>query len=1148
MTNENKTPITFGEIALALANDYDSLYVIDSEDDSYVEYLATGDKKELVKRAVGENFYQDVIRNCREQVYPEDQAFFLDSFKKEKVVEVLKNGKSFSLNYRLVINGEVLHYFLKTIRGTDQKVIIGVQNVDEQRKRELNANMERITYRHIAGALASRYEAIYYINVADNSYTQYSSSDEYSRLGTTKLGRDFFQDSIIDVKKYIHPDDIQRLLFELDKERLLHHLMESGSLTLTYRQMLGDRSQYVSMIVVRPKNDENHIVMGVINVDAQIRREQSILEESKVFGELSLALSTRYEVIYRVNVITDEYSEYSASEKYARLQVGCVGADFFTDTQRNMEKDIYPEDLPMMSAAMKKENLLKTLAANGKLIINYRLMLDGRPQYVSLFAVHTKNDPNFLIVAVENIDEAKRKELEFEKAIGSAMDMANKDALTSVKNKHAYAQAEMQLDEEINEEVCGEFSIVVCDINGLKQVNDQQGHSAGDEFIKNACKIICNTFKHSPVFRIGGDEFVVILRGSDQENRQRLISELGARQAENKSKGEVTLAYGMSDFIPERDMRVQDVFERADDLMYANKRYSKLFMETNASPVPKELSTEFSMRFFVLFEQLIYSMTNIGNIDVTKIEELLIEIASMFRLSKGVTRIYRNPQEEEEGRGETLCCFDTGKEGYEVSRIRVVTSIMSIATMTVYMSPEEEPLTEEEKWKVELIMRTTLSFVSRNRLQDVVRELAYYDESGYPNLRSMNAYLMRTLRMGKIYEKTAFRYNLRHFALINREFGKEVGDVVMKTHYEGLQELAGKDGFVARLGGDNFVCVCEKENTEKVIKYLSGTKISVGEGSYVNIQSSAGVFRITEDYVMQNPGDVFGRIVNAYNIARGGGKETIVFYDDATISKKEKSMRVQQLFPEALKAMEFKPFYQPKVNVFTKKLEGAEALCRWFHAGSMIRPNDFIPMLEETNDICRLDLYMLEFVCRDLRRWIEEGREVVRVSVNFSRKNVINVELANMIIEIVDRYEVPHEYIEVELTETTTDVEFQDLKRLVTALHDVGIRTSVDDFGVGFSSLNLIRDIPWDVVKIDKSFLPVEEDDESSTRSIMFRSVVAMAGQLGLECIVEGVETKEQVEILRENNCELAQGYYYDKPLPVKEFEERLAQKQYYNE
>ena len=158
---------------------------------------------------------------------------------------------------------------------------------------------------------------------------------------------------------------------------------------------------------------------------------------------------------------------------------------------------------------------------------------------------------------------------------------------------------------------------------------------------------------------------------------------------------------------------------------------------------------------------------------------------------------------------------------------------------------------------------------------------------------------------------------------------------------------------------------------------------------------------------------------------------------------------------------------------------------------------------------------------------------------------MMELDLLNHIISIVDENNVPHEYVEIELTETTTDVEFRDLKRVVRGLQRVGISTSVDDFGMGYSSLNLIKEVPWNVLKVDRSFLPEEEDDNDSTRSIMFKYVVAMAKELGLECIAEGVETQSQVEILRNNRCELAQGFFFDKPLPIDDFEQRLTEHRY---
>ena len=704
MKNSQHKPLTFAHLALALANDYSRLFVIDSKNDSYIEYATNGSEKELVAVNHGGDFFQDVRRDCEEQVWPDDQEYFMNAFQRNAVMQALENGRSFSLTYRLNIENQPRYFFLKTIRANDRNIIIGVQDIDEQKRKELEAeavsrtyseiaeslaslfeviyhvdietghyteysssedyarlgfgrngedffsrvqkdlqliihpadrerimyelqcdvllanlrkagtvsltyrhilngvvqymnllafiqktDKERIvvavrnideqkkqeeeseTYSHIAGALASRYEVIYYINTDTDAYTQYSASEQYARLGTTKQGTDFFRDAATDIQKYLHPDDKARILEQLSKEQLLENLLQSGSLSLTYRQLLDGRQQYMNMMIVQPKNDPHHIIMGVFNTDAIVRRELSIQAENQTFSDISMALAQRYEVIYHVNIITNEYSEYTASEKYAKLQVGMRGKNFFAETQINMRRDIYPDDLPMMSISMQKENLLSSLSTFGKTILNYRLMVDGRPQYVSLYAVRPKEDSEHIIIAVANVDAAKRMELAYQ----NAMNMANKDALTGVKNKRAYVQEETDLDELIKRNDCPPFAVVICDVNGLKQVNDNQGHKAGDEFIQSACKIICNTFKHSPVFRIGGDEFAVILKGQDYDNRCHIMEKLHTVLDAQRHDGLMLLASGISEFDSEKDIRVQDVFERADTLMYADKKHCK---------------------------------------------------------------------------------------------------------------------------------------------------------------------------------------------------------------------------------------------------------------------------------------------------------------------------------------------------------------------------------------------------------------------------------------------------------------------------------------------------------------------------------------------------------------------------------------------
>ena len=405
--------VSFARIALALASDYNSVYLISTKDDSYIEYSISPEDRTLTKASWGDDFYADVIPNSQALVYHEDLKYFQSTFRKENVIAALENGKSFSLQYRLVIDNKPQYYYLKTIfdsSSASEFIVIGVQNVDAQVRRLKAVEAENETYSFISRALASRYEVIYYVDTETNEYLEYSSSEDYSKLGTKKNGRDFFKTAASDINKFVYHEDRRHLLYSIDKGVMMKNLETSGFLSYTYRQTLNDRLQYVRMVVVRPYKGSKNIVIGVQNVDDQVRREQVMAEESATFGEIIRALAMRYEVIYYVNTITDDFKEYTSSEKYAKLNIGDTGTDFFGETQRNLKRDIYPEDYPMMAESMTKTTLLKNISETGSTSLNYRLILDGRPQYVTLFAIRPKEDSEHIIIAVANVDAAKRRE------------------------------------------------------------------------------------------------------------------------------------------------------------------------------------------------------------------------------------------------------------------------------------------------------------------------------------------------------------------------------------------------------------------------------------------------------------------------------------------------------------------------------------------------------------------------------------------------------------------------------------------------------------------------------------------------------------------------------------------------------------------
>ena len=543
-----------------------------------------------------------------------------------------------------------------------------------------------------------------------------------------------------------------------------------------------------------------------------------------------------------------------------------------------------------------------------------------------------------------------------------------------------------------------------------------------------------------------------------------------------------------------------------------------------------------------LFERMIDSMTDMTNFDREEFVSILHEICHFFDISKGVTEFYTSLSAEREKKGEILVDYDDGRgEGKVAVFRRTITPSKTVIKSTLYKSADSESLSDEEYRKLDLMLRAMLSFISRNRLQTAVEKLAFYDEYGYPNLN----YFMRHLEMmnekGEMFGNTVIQFNLRHFSLINQEIGRDGGDIVIRNYFALIKDFLGEKGLICRVGGDMFSAVFRTDLLKFVLQIMNGFPVVYDEKNEKRVLVSAcvGIYTIPEDFVFTRPDDILTKTFTALQDAKLEFNGTVIYYTERTHVEKEKMMRVRRFFNDALDNDEFKAFYQPKVNILTGKIVGAEALCRWVIGDKTVPPVDFVPVLEQNTDICRLDFRMLDLVCKDIKRWLKEGRSIIKVSVNLSRKHLFDADLIEHLLKIIDDNKVPHKYIEFELTETTTDVEFGVLKRIATGLGEAGISIAVDDFGVGYSSLNLIREIPWDVMKLDRCFIPSEEN--YGVTELMFRHVVAMAQAMGLECVAEGVETVRQLELLKDNECRIAQGFYFDKPLPVEEFEKKLG-------
>lgn len=544
-------------------------------------------------------------------------------------------------------------------------------------------------------------------------------------------------------------------------------------------------------------------------------------------------------------------------------------------------------------------------------------------------------------------------------------------------------------------------------------------------------------------------------------------------------------------------------------------------------------------------DDFLLKMENISGDDDPDCQTAIKGLGTLLRIALIKVSFYMSPEKEIQEIGEECSLYRDGTaDMLRCYRQRETTSSRNIVVYDIYQKVDEPDWSKQERDKLQVLAKILYVYNGRSRIMKMAEYLLFYDRDlKIYNLTYFKKHTDEMISRDRIGEFTACYFDLNHFSNVNQQVGKERGNQIMFSFVRKLYELFTntEEEMVCRVGGDIFITIFYNEHTDAVQKFLEGTEITIDAAirTSVLITASAGFYTIPE--TCRSSSDIVDRVSMANNMAKNLVTESAVFYNEELLQHINDITVVQNLFPEALKKEEFLVYYQPKVYLKNYELIGAEALCRWQHEGKIIPPGRFIPILEQSKAICALDFYMLDHVCRDIRKWLDEGRKVVKVSVNLSRCHFGNTNLLNDILNIINGHNVPHQYIEIELTETTTDVSFKDLKDIVFGLQAHGISTAVDDFGTGYSSLNLVRELPWNMIKIDKSFLEINENAPEQNR-VMLKHIIAMSQEMGITSIVEGVETIEHVKMLKENNCFLAQGFCFDKPLPKNIFENRLEQ------
>lgn len=414
------------------------------------------------------------------------------------------------------------------------------------------------------------------------------------------------------------------------------------------------------------------------------------------------------------------------------------------------------------------------------------------------------------------------------------------------------------------------------------------------------------------------------------------------------------------------------------------------------------------------------------------------------------------------------------------------------------------------------------------------------------NLYNRQFFMKETAKIIKEHEDITFvlvRMDIDQFKLFNSSFGSEAGDKLLKKMADcirnKLKENKAKYKTYGRIESDVF-CVClpyEKESLER--KLCEYAKEIQGFSSEYRLKVSFGL------YVIDNPNleieKMYSNSVEAAQKCKYNLNKIYAYYVSEMGKREEKAQILTNEMETAIKKQQFKVYFQPKYSIETNSPCGAEALVRWIHSEwGIVSPGEFIPVFEQNGLIVQLDYYMWENVCIILRRWIDTGITIYPVSVNVSRISMYNPNIVDSFVELTDKYHIPRYLLNLEITESAYMSNPDLMKSTISKLREEGFVVLMDDFGSGFSSLNTLKDIDVDILKIDMKFLPTGNNNTKSEK--ILASITRMAGWLGMPVVVEGVETKEQKDFLESIGCIYVQGYYYAKPMPVEEYEKLIEE------
>ena len=938
------------------------------------------------------------------------------------------------------------------------------------------------------------------------------------------------------------------------------------------------------LLRIYPDSDEtNHIsgVMLVIMDITELKRTYHQMEQEKdmlnIIADMSGDLLFEYDIAHDRMHYTKQSESIINENEIVEHYTEVISQTGYMHPQDTSELKQFCEEL-----RMGKEHIHAELRKKYRDNRYHWVALDGTTIYDFM------GKPIKVIGHTMNIDERKKNEEKVKRSLEI-------DSMTGLYNRQTIVdKVRYRLSKKVLEQ---SDWLLVIDVDNFKMINDSHGHLVGDAVLCLVADELKNSLRKGLIGRIGGDEFVAYLENVSREKLEETLRTLNERVQDAYKDTETNLSVTCSIGVVWRS-NIDDyetLFRWADYALYQvklnNKRGYYIITPDCKDTIPENGYLEQPGNAYIREEKVIHDdddmvvfalelLSNVAELE-SGLKIVADRICSFYDIDDIAYIVVNNDIKLKKYHWNRRCrrqstesiLTDSYKEweyifekfderGIATLHEQEINKMQGLQVGAIlFVKVEREDTTgylafidrtEDRNWEKEKdgLQKLAGVFVNHiHQLEEIEKERSEIEyKINYDGITGLPKYqrfidLAEQRMAAKPNEQYYFVYSdFANFQYVNERYGYTEGDKILTEFAEHISQMPEGIWFT-RVTSDHFTGMLKGESEEAVQEtYLALTTAFCRK---MNQRYNQCNLIVVSGLSSSLAGEAASYAVDRANVARKYGKDTahtvVNVYNQQIKEKNEIEKAIYANMAQALENKEFKAWLQPKVSLKTGKVVGAEALVRWQRPdGSMIYPDKFIPIFEKNGFISNIDFAVLEQVLCYLRVAMNEGEEVVPVSVNFSRRHNEETDFVSRVVERLKTYGIPPHYLEAELTESIFMLDFATLTENIHKLKENGISISIDDFGSGYSSLNVLANVEADIIKLDRFFLNYADEDDKALTFIKY--LVKMMKHMGYKVLAEGVETEEQIQLLNNVECDMVQGFYYARPMPIENFRDFLKE------